>query len=316
MAVPKRKTLQVAQAAPPRPPQGRQHCRPRAVRAAARPSCRTGSARPAGTTREEAARGRGRLSVIRIALDAMGGDHAPQAGRGRRRGPGELPPDVVIQLVGRAEVIEAELAPASRGRPPARPRARAGARSHRDGGEAARSGPRASPIQHRRRPRPPEGRRKSDAFVSAGNTGAVAGRLHAHPGPPRRRRARHRRPRRLPTADIPGARPRRRRQRGLLRRGAASASPASGTVYAGTCMERAEPAVGLLNIGEEDEKGNAVVKEAHHLLSRPRASTTSATSRAATSWPATPELGPHRRRGVRRLRRQHGPQVLRVGGAG
>ena len=39
-----------------------------------------------------------------------------------------------------------------------------------------------------------------------------------------------------------------------------------GAVYARDVLGRAEPAVGLLNIGEEDEKGNAVAKEAHQLL--------------------------------------------------
>jgi len=39
-----------------------------------------------------------------------------------------------------------------------------------------------------------------------------------------------------------------------------------GAVYARDVLGRAEPAVGLLNIGEEDEKGNAVVKEAHQML--------------------------------------------------
>src|SRR5213592_2524303 len=39
-----------------------------------------------------------------------------------------------------------------------------------------------------------------------------------------------------------------------------------GSVYARDVMGRATPGVGLLNVGEEDEKGNAVVKEAHQLL--------------------------------------------------
>src|SRR5439155_486242 len=41
-----------------------------------------------------------------------------------------------------------------------------------------------------------------------------------------------------------------------------------GSVYARDVMGRATPGVGLLNVGEEDEKGNAVVKEAHQLLKR------------------------------------------------
>jgi glycerol-3-phosphate acyltransferase PlsX len=39
-----------------------------------------------------------------------------------------------------------------------------------------------------------------------------------------------------------------------------------GSVYARDVLGRSAPAVGLLNVGEEDEKGNAVVKEAHQLL--------------------------------------------------
>ena len=39
-----------------------------------------------------------------------------------------------------------------------------------------------------------------------------------------------------------------------------------GAVYARDVLSRPEPAVALLNVGEEDEKGNAVSKEAHQLL--------------------------------------------------
>ncbi|HTK56618.1 MAG TPA: hypothetical protein VL295_07330, partial [Gemmatimonadales bacterium] len=39
-----------------------------------------------------------------------------------------------------------------------------------------------------------------------------------------------------------------------------------GTVYMRDVFGRAEPRVGLLNIGEEDEKGNAAAREAHQLL--------------------------------------------------
>src|SRR5205823_12325945 len=41
-----------------------------------------------------------------------------------------------------------------------------------------------------------------------------------------------------------------------------------GFVCARDVLGRPSPAVGLLNIGEEDEKGNAVVKEAHQLLNQ------------------------------------------------
>jgi glycerol-3-phosphate acyltransferase PlsX len=39
-----------------------------------------------------------------------------------------------------------------------------------------------------------------------------------------------------------------------------------GTVYARHILKRANPRVGLLNIGEEESKGNEVVQEAHRLL--------------------------------------------------
>ena len=39
-----------------------------------------------------------------------------------------------------------------------------------------------------------------------------------------------------------------------------------GCVYAEDVLGRKNPSVGLLSIGEEPEKGNAVVKEAHALL--------------------------------------------------
>jgi glycerol-3-phosphate acyltransferase PlsX len=83
-----------------------------------------------------------------------------------------------------------------------------------------------------------------------------------------------------------------------------------GAVYAQDILGRAEPAVGLLSIGEEPEKGNAAVKEAHQLLLREPDSSSSATSRGATSrWRVRP--GADRRRRLRRLRRQRAAQVLR-----
>jgi len=48
--------------------------------------------------------------VIRVALDAMGGDHAPQAEVEGAIAALALLPEVVVQLVGKVEVIEAELA--------------------------------------------------------------------------------------------------------------------------------------------------------------------------------------------------------------
>src|SRR4029079_15937246 len=60
--------------------------------------------------RQEAGRGRGRLSVIRVAVDAMGGDSAPQAEiAGVVDALTAYSNDFVIQLVGRPDSIEAEL---------------------------------------------------------------------------------------------------------------------------------------------------------------------------------------------------------------
>jgi len=49
--------------------------------------------------------------VIRVAIDAMGGDHAPAAPvAGAALALAEVGDDVVVQLVGRSAAIEAELA--------------------------------------------------------------------------------------------------------------------------------------------------------------------------------------------------------------
>jgi glycerol-3-phosphate acyltransferase PlsX len=104
----------------------------------------------------------------------------------------------------------------------------------------------------------------SDAFISAGNTGAVMAAstllLRLHPGVQRAAIGAL-----LPTATKPIL---------LLDAGANVDCDARelvgfahlGAVYARDVLGRTTPSVGLLNIGEEDEKGNAVTKEAHQLL--------------------------------------------------
>ncbi len=105
---------------------------------------------------------------------------------------------------------------------------------------------------------------KCDAFVSAGNTGAqmvastVFLRLHEGLSRPAIGAV-------LPTARQPIV---------VLDCGANVDCSAQelvqfarlGHVYARDIMGRENPAVGLLSVGEEPEKGNAVVKEAHQLL--------------------------------------------------
>lgn len=208
--------------------------------------------------------------MIRIAVDAMGGDHAPHAPvAGAIRALVELSDEHIIQLVGRPDVINGtidsllatELAalevprdrlvivPASeviemaekpsavlRGKPDSS--MRVGLQLQTEGG--------------------------SDAFVSAGNTGAQMALstlvLRLHEG--------------LKRPAIAALFPSARRPIVVLDAGAnVDCAPAEllqfarlGSVYAEDLLGRREPAVGLLSIGEEPEKGNQAVKDAHQLL--------------------------------------------------
>jgi phosphate acyltransferase len=105
---------------------------------------------------------------------------------------------------------------------------------------------------------------KSDAFVSAGNTGALlAGStllLGLHDGVERATVATL-----FPTSSQPV----------LVLDGGANVdcSPRElvgfaylGSVYMRDVIRRPSPTVGLLNVGEEEEKGNAITREAHNLL--------------------------------------------------
>jgi glycerol-3-phosphate acyltransferase PlsX len=107
---------------------------------------------------------------------------------------------------------------------------------------------------------------KSDAFVSAGNTGAQmassAMLLKLHPGLTRPAIATV-----FPTARNPVI---------VLDSGANVDCSTTellqfawlGAVYAECIFGRRNPSIGLLSIGEEPEKGNAVVKEAHVLFKK------------------------------------------------
>jgi glycerol-3-phosphate acyltransferase PlsX len=106
--------------------------------------------------------------------------------------------------------------------------------------------------------------RRSDAFVSAGNTGAqmaastVILKLHGE----------------LKRPAIGTTFPTERQPVVVLDSGAnVDCSPEElvnfarlGSVYAEDILGRTNPSIGLLSIGEEAEKGNAVVKEANQLL--------------------------------------------------
>jgi phosphate acyltransferase len=208
--------------------------------------------------------------MARIALDAMGGDHAPQAPiAAALLAAAELGPDHTLQLVGQEPVIREELA---KQLADASPEARAAAERFEiihapdvitmsdKPSVAIRGKPNASMGVGLRLQ--PEG--KSDAFVSAGNTGAQMAAsvfiLRLHEGLQRPAIGTV-----FPTAKQPVV---------VLDSGAnVDCSPQElvnfaqlGHVYAKDILGRSSPAVGLLSIGEEPEKGNAAVKEAHQLL--------------------------------------------------
>jgi len=194
--------------------------------------------------------------TVRVALDAMGGDHAPdEVVKGALRAAGErlevvlvgdearvgrlLPPDARhIELVHAPDVVSFHDEPVA----------------------AARKKTDSSLVVGMKLVR--EGR--ADAFVSAGNTGAVvaASLLYVH-----RIRGVQRPaicsimpavPSPLAMLDI-GAnaecRPEHLRQFAVM-----------GQAFAREVMGIAEPQVGLLSIGEEESKGTANVIEAHRLM--------------------------------------------------
>ena len=209
--------------------------------------------------------------MARIALDAMGGDFAPQATvAGALLALGELDPRHTLQLVGRTSVVTRQLDAllvepqydAIRGQ-----RGRVEIVEAPDviemsdkPGAAIRAKPNSSMIVGLKLQ--PEG--KSDGFVSAGNTGAqmaasmVVLKLHAGVKRPAIATL-------FPTGRKPIV---------VLDSGANVDCSADelvqfarlGVVYAQDLLGRENPAVGLLSIGEEPEKGNAVSKEAHQLL--------------------------------------------------
>lgn len=200
--------------------------------------------------------------MIRVALDAMGGDNAPHAEvEGALLALGEYP-ELHVQLVGRADEIRAvlgERAASVAGRLEVVPASQvismddkplAAVRAKRDSSIVV-----GLTLQKKG---------ESDAFLSAGNTGAVLAAstilLGLHDGVERATVAAL-----FPTADLPV----------LVLDGGANVDCSArelvgfallGTVYVREIFGRPNPAVGLLNVGEEEEKGNAVVREANRLL--------------------------------------------------
>jgi len=203
----------------------------------------------------------------------MGGDFAPRATvAGALQSLAELESAHTIQLVGQTSVIDTELRDLLAGEF-AGQSARGVRRDRIDvveapdviemadkPGVAVRNKPNSSMIIGLKL----QAEGKSDAFVSAGNTGAQMAAsmiiLRLHEGLKRPAIATI-----FPTSRQPVV---------VLDSGANVDCSADelvqfarlGAVYAEDILGRNNPAVGLLSIGEEPEKGNSVVKEAHELL--------------------------------------------------
>lgn len=201
--------------------------------------------------------------MVRIALDAMGGDQAPATEvEGAVSALTDLPPGFAIELVGATGPIEQELA-----RYPGLDASRI---SVVDAPETI--GMAEKPLEAVRRKRKSsivvglnrQAEGHVQAFVSAGNTGAMLAAstilLGLHPGVARATVGTL-----LPTVEGPVL---------LLDAGAnvdCSARELLGFAYLGSIymrdiLNRPDPTIGLLNVGEEEGKGTAIVKEAHLLL--------------------------------------------------
>jgi glycerol-3-phosphate acyltransferase PlsX len=201
------------------------------------------------------------MSLVQVAVDAMGGDHAPAAivdgaVRAARRG-------VAISLVGPADRIHSELERHSASQLPI---------MVIDAPEfIAMDEPPLAAL--RRKPRASikvaaeaVGRGDAHALFSAGHTGATLLAAHAAFGV-------------LPGVERPALAvtvPTRAGAAVLLDAGANVDSPAEhlvqfgimGAAYARVDLHIATPKVGLLSIGEEPGKGNDLIREAHAGLSR------------------------------------------------
>jgi glycerol-3-phosphate acyltransferase PlsX len=195
----------------------------------------------------------------------MGGDTAPQAEiAGALQALKSLPEGFIVQLVGRSEVINSELAKY--------PDANLSRLEIHEAAEVI--GMAEKPLAAVRSKRKSsiviglslQKAGGSDAFVSAGNTGALLAAstllLGLHDGVERATVATL-----FPTANQPV----------LVLDGGANVdcSPRElvgfaylGSVYMRDVLRRPSPTVGLLNVGEEEEKGNAISREAHSLLRR------------------------------------------------
>lgn len=210
--------------------------------------------------------------MARIALDAMGGDNAPKANiAGALNALAELDKAHVVQLVGPAAAVEKELNQVLAGELADHAQLRRRISiidapdmiAMSDKPTAALRAGSNNPMSVGIRLQAEDA---SDAFVSAGNTGAqmaasalLLGRLAGVTRPA------------IATVLPTGARP-----IVFLDSGANVDCSANelvqfawlGAVYAEYVLGRENPAVGLLSIGEEKEKGNATTKAAYPLFEK------------------------------------------------
>jgi glycerol-3-phosphate acyltransferase PlsX len=198
---------------------------------------------------------------VRVAIDAMGGDHAPrEVVRGAINYAAHSADEVV--LVGDVPRIEREIAEYGQGRPASVSFVDAPETigMHEAPAQALRSKRRASILVATDLVRAGE----ADAVVSAGSTGATMAaavfRLGRVEGIDRPALPAH-----MVTATGPIM---------LVDVGANVDSDAGnlvqfaamGAIFAEHVLHVARPRIGLLNIGEEDEKGDALTREAHRRL--------------------------------------------------
>ena len=198
---------------------------------------------------------------IKVALDAMGGDDAPETVvAGAVRAARELPA-VEIVLIGRQDAVEEQLA-----RYPQRPSNLSIVHAPEAIGMDE---PPVASVRKKKKSSINIGvellrERQIDAFVSAGNTGAMVCASTLFLGL-------------LPGIERPGIAiiiPGLRGETLMIDVGAnMDAKPAHllqyglmGEAYVRSVLGKARPSVGLLNVGEEESKGNEATKQAFSLL--------------------------------------------------
>ena len=201
---------------------------------------------------------------MRIAVDAMGGDHAPrEIVRGAVEASREWP-ELEIVLLGDEAAVRRELA-ANKAAPSDHLRI-VHTTQEIEMGEAPAHAVRTKRDSSIVRGMEMLRHKEADAFLSAGSTGAMVAAALLFVG----------RVRYLKRPAIGTMMPSGRKPYLLLDMGATvDCSPQEleqfavmGSVYAGAVLGLEKPRVALLSIGTEEEKGNSVTKETHELLKK------------------------------------------------